>query len=103
MLEETDFLGEAVSPRPLIQGGASAKNVIEHLGSIDRAGGFRRYHFQAEGGCDPAGDLVLQREQIIRVAVEPLRPQMAAGLGGDQLGSYAELVARPTDPPPSST
>ena len=35
---------------------------------------------------DPAGDLVLQREQICGVAVEPLRPEMRVGRGIDQLG-----------------
>jgi hypothetical protein len=38
---------------------------------------------------DPARDVVLQGEQIVRVAVETLGPEMRVGLGVDQLGSWA--------------
>jgi hypothetical protein len=40
---------------------------------------------------------VLQGEQITRIAIEPLRPQMRIGLDIDQLGVDADLVARPAD------
>jgi hypothetical protein len=47
--------------------------------------------------CDPGRDLVLQAEQIARVTVEALGPQMRVGLGIDQLGVDADLVARSPD------
>jgi hypothetical protein len=46
-----------------------------------------------------AGDLVLQGEQIARVAVQAVGPQMRVGLGIDQLGAHTHLVARPLDAP----
>jgi hypothetical protein len=48
---------------------------------------------------DAACDLVLYREQIARVAIEALGPQMRIGLGVDQLGSDADLLARLPDAP----
>src|SRR5256885_12628844 len=42
-----------------------------------------------------AGDLVLQSEQVDRVALEPLGPQMRAGGRVDQLDVDANLLARP--------
>jgi len=45
---------------------------------------------------EPAGDLVLQSEQIASVAVEPLRPEMRVGRGIDQLGADADLLTLPS-------
>jgi hypothetical protein len=61
------------------------------------AGGFRRDQLLLERDRDPGCDLVLQSEQIARVAVEALGPQMRAGRGIDQLGIDADLIARPLD------
>src|SRR6478735_1157976 len=47
---------------------------------------------------DNAGrDLVLQAEYISEFAFEPVRPDMRAGRGLDQLTGNADLVAGPTD------
>ncbi len=61
---------------------------------LGRPGGLRGYQLDAERVREPARDLVLQSEQIARVAVEPLGPQMRIGCGIAQLGADAELVAR---------
>jgi hypothetical protein len=60
-----------------------------------RPGCLRSDQLDAERVREPARDLVLQREQIARVAGETLGPQMRIGLGIDQLGTDADLVARP--------
>jgi hypothetical protein len=62
-------------------------------------GGLCGDQLEVERDSDLARDLVLQGEQIARVAIETLGPQMRVGLGIDQLGVYAELVARPPDAP----
>ena len=56
---------------------------------------------QLEIECDgDAGrDLILQREQVGGIALEPLRPQMRIGLGVDQLRVDADLVARAAHAP----
>ena len=69
---------------------------------LGRPGGLRRDQLDAERAREPARDLVLQREQICGVAVEPLRPEMRIARGIDQLGANAELVAR-SPALPSST
>ena len=51
----------------------------------------------AERVRELARDLVLQREQIARVAVEPFGPEMHVGLGIDQLGVDTDLVPRSAD------
>ena len=47
-----------------------------------------------EGDRNPPGDLVLQREQIARIALEPLGPDMRVGRGVDQLGRDSNPLAR---------
>jgi hypothetical protein len=66
---------------------------------LGRPGGLRSEQLDAERVRDPACDLVLQREQIAGVAVEPLRPEMRVGRGIDQLGIDSDLAARPPDAP----
>ena len=39
------------------------------------------------------GDLILQSEQVVYVAVEALCPQLLIGFGIDQLGRDADLIA----------
>src|SRR6516164_11596193 len=97
MFVQADGLGVGVTPRSLIISGASPKNIIEHFGMVGRSDGFSRNQFQTKSGRDPPRDLALQRKQITGGAVEPLRPQMTAGLGIDELGSDANLLARPLD------
>ena len=43
---------------------------------LGQLGGFRSDQLQMERMGEPAGDFVLQGEQIASVAVEPLRPEM---------------------------
>ena len=69
--------------------------MVERIGMPGRPGGLRSDQLDAERVRDPARDLVLQREQIARVAVEPFSPEMRIGVGVDQLGVHADLVARP--------
>ena len=52
---------------------------------------------QIQRNRDPARYLVLQRERIADVAVEPLSPQMRVGFGIDQLSGDADPVSRPLD------
>jgi hypothetical protein len=66
---------------------------------LGRPGGLCRDQLDTERICEPARDLVLQSEQIARVTVKPLRPQMRVGSGIDQLGADAGLAARPPDAP----
>src|SRR6516162_5761143 len=46
---------------------------------------------------DPAGNFVLESQQIADVAVQPLRPYMRVGCSIDQLGADADLGAPPPD------
>src|SRR5260370_25993779 len=62
-------------------------------------GGLRSDQLDAKRVREPARDLILQSEQIARVAVEPLPPKMRVGRGIDQLGVEAELAARSPDAP----
>ena len=66
---------------------------------LGRPGGLGGDQLDAERVREPARDLILQSEQIARVAVEPLGPKMRIGRGTDQLGVDAELVAGPPDAP----
>ena len=67
--------------------------MIQRIGTLRPAGGLRADQFLVERHGDPAGDLVLQRQQIGCVAVEPLRPQMSVVLGIDQLCVEADPVS----------
>ena len=60
---------------------------------LGRLGSFRSDQFEAERTGEPAGDLVLQSEQIGGVAVEPFRPKMRVRRSIDQLGTDADLIA----------
>jgi hypothetical protein len=64
-----------------------------------RASGFSGGQLQVECASDAARDLVLQGEQITRVAIEPLGPEVRVGLGIDQLGVDPDLIARAPDAP----
>jgi hypothetical protein len=66
---------------------------------LGRPGGLRSDQLDAEGVGEAARDLVLQGEQIARVAIEPLGPKMRIGCGIDQLGADADPVARSPDAP----
>jgi hypothetical protein len=63
--------------------GATAENVVQHIGVFGGPGCLGGDQFEVERDSDSAGDLVLQREQIARVAVEALGPDMRVGLGID--------------------
>jgi hypothetical protein len=69
---------------------------------LGRPGGLRSDQLDPERIREPARDFVLQSEQIARVAVEPLGPQMGIGRGVDQLGVDAELIARSLTLPSST-
>jgi hypothetical protein len=60
-------------------------------------GSFSADQLNVERSRDAACNLVLQREEIPRVAIEPLGPQMRIGCGVNQLGVDADPVARPPD------
>jgi hypothetical protein len=66
---------------------------------LGRPGGLRGDQLDAERVREPARDLVLQSEQIARVAVEPFCPKMRIGRSIDQLGVDTDLVARSPDAP----
>jgi len=77
--------------------GASLKDVVQRIGMLRWAGSFRGDQVEIECNRDPARNLVLQGEQLARLAIKPLRPEMCVGLGVDQLGVDADLIARPAD------
>ena len=100
--EQTYGLPEGVGRSGLRHYSARPENVVERVGIFGRPGGLHGDQLSVEGSCDPARDLVLQSEQVDRVAVEPLRPQMDVAFGVDQLRIDADLVARPPDLPSST-
>jgi hypothetical protein len=57
-----------------------------------RSAGLGPDKLQVERNRNPARDLVLQGEQIARLAIEPLGPQMRIGRGIDQLGVDADRL-----------
>src|SRR5262249_18752975 len=76
---------------------APPEKVIQRIGSVSRAGGFRTDQLPTESIGDAAGDLVLYREQIADIVVETLRPKMRVGGGVNQLGVDPDLVAGTPD------
>jgi hypothetical protein len=76
-----------------------AHNIIERIRPNGRSGGLRTDEFEVKRDRYSARDLVLQRKQIARVAVQAVGPQMRVGLGIDQLGAHTDPVARPLDAP----
>ena len=96
-LEQADLLRESVTRWRLFLCGASPENVVQRLGMFGRSAGLGPDQLQVERNRDPARDLVLQREQIACVAIEPVGPKVRVALGIDQLGIDADLAAGPTD------
>jgi hypothetical protein len=62
-------------------------------------GRFRNGQLDIERERDLARDLVLELEQIARVAIEAFGPEMRVCLGIDQLGVDANPAARSPDAP----
>ena len=60
---------------------------------LDRPSDLHPDELRTKCNGSPACDQVLHGEKISRIAVEPLRPQMRIGLGIDQLGVDADLIA----------
>ncbi len=77
--------------------GAAAQDVVERIRMGDRAGGLGDRQLGLQCAGDARGDLVLQREQIAEVAVEPLRPELRAGCGIDQLDVDPHFLAGTLD------
>src|SRR5260370_24120293 len=98
-LEQANGVGKAGPSSRLVYYGTSAENILQRVGVLGRTTGLRGDQLEVERDGDPAGDLVLQGEEIARVAIEPLSPEMRVGLGIDQLGVDADLAAGPTDAP----
>jgi len=78
-LVEADCLGVALTRWRLRTCCASPEDVVERIRMHRWAGGLRTDKLGVERDRDPACDLVLQSEQIGRVAVEALGPQMRVG------------------------
>ena len=83
MLEQVDGLGSVLASCTLGPNGAAPEDIIHRIGVLCRPSGFRLHELEAEHDCDPAGDLVLQSEQVSRITIEPLGPQMRVALGVD--------------------
>jgi len=98
-LVKVDSLGRVVTRRRLRLYRARPENVVQRVGVLSRPGALGGKQLEVELYCDSARDLVPKGEQIARVAVEPLGPQMRVSLGVDQLGVDADPVARPPDAP----
>ena len=93
--EQPDRLRTAVTRCRLIMCGASPEDIIQRVRMLGWAGSLGVDQLNVECDCDPARDFVLQGEQIANVAIEPLGPEMCVGLGVDQLGVDADVVAQP--------
>src|SRR5712671_6565824 len=76
MLEQADGLGIVVACWALVPRSPSPENVVQRIWMLGRPGGLCSDQLEVEGVSNPGCDLVLQGEQIARVAVEPLRPEM---------------------------
>src|ERR1700730_936983 len=77
--------------------GAPPENVIQRVGPLGQAGGFRTDQLPTERVGDAARDLVLYSEQIADVVVETFRPEMRVGCGVDELRVDPDLVAGTPD------
>ena len=97
MLEQPNGLRISFTRRRFQVSDAASENVVQRVGMLGRPGSLRSDQFEAERVREPARDLVLQGEQIAGVAADALGPQMGVGLGIDQLGTDADLIARPPD------
>ena len=60
---------------------ATTKNIVHCIRASGWSSGFRPPELKVARDCDAARDLVLQGEQIARVAVEAVGPQMRVPLG----------------------
>jgi len=69
---------------------------------LARPGGLRGNQLGAERVREPARDLVLQSEQIVHLAVEPVCPEVRVGFGISQLSVDADLVPDRRTLPPST-
>lgn len=92
--KRADCLGMIVARFGIGKRRASPKNVVQRVGVGGRPGCLRPDQRGMERDSDAAGDLVLQGKQIAGIALEPLGPQMRAGLGVDQLGVDTNLLGR---------
>ena len=79
-----------IRPEPC---GAPPENVVQRIGMLGRPGGLDSNQLDAERVGKAARNLVLQGEQIGRVAVESLRSKIRVGRGIDQLCADADLAA----------
>src|SRR5215472_8225831 len=73
---------------------ASTEDVVQSIRMLGWSRRLSARQLDVERDGDAAGDLVLQREKVLHIAVELLSPQMGVGFGVDQLGIDADLVAR---------
>ena len=74
VLEQADRLCVDIPRIRLESCGAPPENIVLRGGVLGRPGGLRSDQLDAESARDPAGDLILQSEQIVGVAVELLSP-----------------------------
>src|SRR5262245_32047099 len=65
---------------------------------VGRTGSLSGCQLQVERARDLACDLGLHSEEVDRVPIEPVCPQMRIGSGIDQLGVHTNPVARPPNP-----
>src|SRR3954470_8707879 len=93
-----DGLGQPLARYPfwVIKGRSSAQNEIERVGVFARPRRFGCDQFAIERDCNLAGYLILQREQVVSVMVEPLGPYMHVRFRVDQLSVDPDL---PSDAP----
>src|SRR6516165_8980422 len=64
----------------------TAPDAVEGIGTIQFSRRLRNGQFDVQSIRNPGRDLVLQREQIAQVTIEPLGPKVRVGLSVDQLG-----------------
>src|SRR5215471_9825990 len=98
-LEMADCLGVVVRCQRLQGGSASPQYEIQRVWMLDPPCGLRGDQLEVQRDCQPSRDRILQREEIARIAIEPLGPQMRVAFGIDELGVDADLVAQATDAP----
>jgi hypothetical protein len=97
--EPTDRFGVIVARTRLRHSSASTENAVDRVGMLCRPGRLPADQLDIKRDGDPTRDLVLQSEQIARITVKLLGPQMRISLSVDQLGIDADFVTRPPDAP----
>src|SRR5947209_9505044 len=79
----------------MVEGGASAQDIVERVGMFGRSGGFGADQVEIQRDRNLTRYLVKQPEQVVGGLLEAIGPDMKVGLGVDQLGIDADPISNP--------